>query len=83
MEEGIFNETFFAIVLTDNDDPDLKKARSDLKAMKKQAESTNREYDRLAEENQKLQVSVIMSLSIIIIVSARSNFMTNINQINL
>lgn len=25
--------------------------------MKKQAESTNREYDRLAEENQKLQVS--------------------------
>ena len=36
---------------------DLKKARSDLEAMKKQAESTNREYDRLAEENQKLQVS--------------------------
>lgn len=36
---------------------DLKKARADLEAMKKQAESTNREYDRLAEENQKLQVS--------------------------
>ena len=37
---------------------DLKKAHTDLEAMKKQAESTNREYDRLSEENQRLQVSV-------------------------
>ena len=37
--------------------PELKKTQADLDAMKSQAQSTNREYDRLAEENQKLQVS--------------------------
>ena len=37
---------------------DLKMARADLEAMKKQAESTNREFDRVAAENQKLQVSL-------------------------
>lgn len=36
---------------------ELKKARADLDTMKKQAESTSTEYDRLAEEHQKLQVS--------------------------
>ena len=35
---------------------DLKLAREDLEVMKKQAESTSREYDRLAQENQTLQV---------------------------
>ena len=35
---------------------ELKKARSDLQAMKSQAESTSAEYDRLAEEHQKLLV---------------------------
>ena len=35
---------------------ELRVARTDLEAMKKQAESTNAEYDRLAEEHQKLQV---------------------------
>ena len=35
---------------------ELRVARADLEAMKKQAESTNTEYDRLAEEHQKLQV---------------------------
>ena len=35
---------------------ELKKAQTDLSAMKKQAESTSTEYDRLAEEHQKLQV---------------------------
>ena len=39
---------------------DLKKARADLEVMKKQAESTNREYERLAQESQKLQVSLFM-----------------------
>ena len=32
-------------------------ARTDMEAMKKQAESTNAEYDRLAEEHQQLQVN--------------------------
>lgn len=32
-------------------------AKADLEAMKRQAESTNAEYDRLADEHQKLQVS--------------------------
>ena len=62
MEEGISLTvmwTIFAIVLICLYYLDLKKARSDLEAMKKQAESTNREYDRLAEENQKLLVSII------------------------
>lgn len=36
--------------------PELHVARTDLEAMKKQAESTNTEYDRLAEEHQQLQV---------------------------
>ena len=35
---------------------ELRVARTNLEAMKKQAESTNAEYDRLAEEHQKLQV---------------------------
>lgn len=35
---------------------DLKKSRTDLEAMKKQAESTNSEFDRLSSEYQKLQV---------------------------
>ena len=38
--------------------PELTKANRDLEAMKKQAESTNREYDRLMEEHAKLQVMV-------------------------
>ena len=71
MEEGILKITFTRILI-DNDLLDLKKARSDLDAMKKQAESTNREYDRLAEENQKLQVSVIM-LHFLYTCSKRSN----------
>lgn len=36
--------------------PELKESRASVTAIKKQAESTNAEYDRLAEENQKLQV---------------------------
>ena len=36
--------------------PELKESRASVTAIKKQAESTNTEYDRLAEENQKLQV---------------------------
>ena len=36
--------------------PELHVARTDLETMKKQAESTNAEYDRLAEEHQQLQV---------------------------
>ncbi len=36
--------------------PELRKARTNLEAIKKQAESTNKEYDRLAEEHQTLQV---------------------------
>ncbi len=35
---------------------DLKKTKADLEAMKKQAESTSAEYNRLAEEHQKLLV---------------------------
>ena len=38
---------------------ELRVARTDLEAMKKQAESTNAEYDRLAEEHQKLQVCTL------------------------
>ena len=33
-------------------------ALADLEAMKKQAQSTSAEYDRLAEEHQKLQVTM-------------------------
>ena len=40
---------------------ELKKAKVDLQAMKKQAESTNTEYDRLAADNQKLQVTNLLS----------------------
>ena len=36
---------------------ELRVARTDLEAMKKQAESTNAEYDRLAEEHQQQQVN--------------------------
>ena len=36
---------------------ELKGARINLEAMKKQNEGTQREYDRVAEEYQKLQVS--------------------------
>ena len=39
-----------------NTHAELKKAKTDLEAMKKQAESTSAEYDRLAEEHQKLLV---------------------------
>ena len=39
-----------------NAHPELRKAKSDLEAMKKQAESTSAEYDRLAEEHQNLLV---------------------------
>ena len=35
---------------------ELEKARKDLATMKKQAESTNAEYDRLLAEHAKLQV---------------------------
>ncbi len=42
-----------AILLTE-----LKKTKTDLATMKKQSESTNAEYDRLAEEHQKLVVSL-------------------------
>ena len=35
---------------------ELHSAQADLEAMKKQAQSTNAEYDRLAEQYQKLQV---------------------------
>ena len=35
---------------------ELKKAQSDLEAVRKQAEGTNREYDRLLKEHAKLQV---------------------------
>lgn len=41
---------------------DLKRAHANLEAMKKQVESTNREYDRLAQENQTLQVRSIILL---------------------
>ncbi len=37
---------------------DLNKTKTNLEAMKKQAESTSVEYDRLAEEHQKLVVSL-------------------------
>lgn len=37
--------------------PDAKRSQKDLEAMKKQAQSTNAEYDRLAEENRSLQAS--------------------------
>jgi hypothetical protein len=37
---------------------ELRVARTDLEAMKKQAESTNAEYDRLAEEHQQLQATL-------------------------
>ena len=45
---GFFNLHFFS--------SELNTANVNLQAMKKQTESTNREYDRLAEEHQKLQV---------------------------
>ncbi len=35
---------------------ELKKSKADLDAIKKQATSTNAEYDRLSSEFQKLQV---------------------------
>ena len=35
---------------------EVARVKKDLEAMKKQAESTNKEYDRLAEENRSLQV---------------------------
>lgn len=35
---------------------ELYKARLDLSSMKKQAESTNQEYDRLLDEHAKLEV---------------------------
>lgn len=35
---------------------ELKKALNDLEAVRKQAEGTNREYDRLLKEHAKLQV---------------------------
>ena len=38
---------------------ELRVAQANLVAMKKQAESTNTEYDRLAEEHQKLQVCLM------------------------
>ena len=36
---------------------ELKKSRTDLETLKKQAEATNSEYDRLSSEYQNLQVS--------------------------
>jgi len=36
---------------------ELKKALNDLEAFRKQAEGTNREYDRLLKEHAKLQVN--------------------------
>ena len=41
---------------------ELTKANKDLEAMRKQAQSTNREYDRLLEEHAKLQVRVAKKL---------------------
>ena len=38
---------------------ELRVAQANLVAMKEQAESTNTEYDRLAEEHQKLQVCLM------------------------
>ena len=38
---------------------DLKKSRTEFEALKKQAEATNAEYDRLSSEFQKLQVIVL------------------------
>ena len=38
----------------------LETKEADLAAMKTQAESTNREYDRLSEEHQKLQVARVL-----------------------
>ena len=47
---------------------ELRVARADLEAMKRQAESTNAEYDRLAEEHQKLQVyTVPYALSVVLL----------------
>ena len=43
---------------------ELRVARTDLEAMKKQAESTNAEYDRLAEEHQQLQVNFDLACKI-------------------
>lgn len=39
---------------------DLKKSKTDLETLKKQAEATNSEYDRLSSEFQKLQVSILL-----------------------
>lgn len=39
---------------------ELKRAKLDLDSMRKQAEATNNEYDRLLKEHAKLQVNMYM-----------------------
>ena len=41
---------------------ELKRTKADLEAVKSQAESTNREYDRLMEEHRQLQVQSFCEL---------------------
>ena len=56
MEVRFYLETQISILLFCFSIPELKESQASVVAIKKQAESTNAEYDRLAEENQKLQV---------------------------